>query len=117
MIERLLLVSKAQDNTDFELEPLLEQIKSLEHLEQQTFLSDYLQTTAMQQLTLELAQLPQLTLQSLQHATRLIDLDALSALIDDMRQQHQPTADALMELVSHYQFDILHQLLERSLSV
>ncbi|GAK49722.1 signal transduction histidine kinase [Candidatus Moduliflexus flocculans] len=117
LIERLLLVSKAQDNKDFELEPLLEQIKSLEHLERQTFLSDHLQTTAMQQLTLELTQLPPLTLQSLQHATRLIDLDALSALIDDIRQQHQPTADALMKLVSHYQFDILHQLLERSLSV
>jgi len=117
LIERLLLASKAQDNQNFELEPLLEQIKSLEHLERQTFLSNQLQTTTMQCLLSELGQLPSLTLQSLQHAARLIDLDALSALIDEIRQRHPSLADTLMELITHYQFDILHQVLERSLSV
>ena len=115
LIERLLLVSKAEDNHDFELEPLLEQIRSLEHWERQTLLSDYLQTSAMQRLASELLTLSPLTIQSLQHAAQVIDLDALTELIDEIRRQNQPLADALTELVTHYQFEVLHQLLERSL--
>lgn len=114
LIERLLLASKAQDNHDFELEPLLEQIRSLEHWERQTFLSDHLQTAAMQRLASELVTLSPLTIQSLQHAAQVVDLDALMELIDEIRQQNQPLADALAELVTHYQFEVLHQLLERS---
>ncbi len=115
LIERLLLVSKAQDNQDFELEPLLQQIQSLEQMERQMLLSDRLQTTAMQRLASELLTLPALMRQSLQHAARLFDLDALAALIDEIRPQQPSLADALMELVAHYQFDVLLHLLERSL--
>jgi signal transduction histidine kinase len=59
-----------------------------------------------------LAALPNELRADLQQAIEVLDVGMTHCLIDQIRQQNEPLADALAEFVKHYRFDILQELFE-----
>jgi CheY-like chemotaxis protein len=60
-----------------------------------------------------LAALPNELWIDLQQAIEELDVDMTRCLIDQIRQQNEPLADALAELVEDFRFDILQKLFEK----
>jgi signal transduction histidine kinase len=63
-----------------------------------------------------LATLPHELRAGLQEAVEAIDFDMVLSLIEQIRQQNEPMARALAELVTQYRFDILQALFEEGTS-
>ena len=47
---------------------------------------------------------------SLKDMVEMVDFEATLRLVEQLRQQNEPLADALAELVNTYRFDILQEL-------
>jgi len=60
-----------------------------------------------------LAALPEELQTELQQAIEVIDMERANSLIERVRQQNEPLANALAELVKNYRFDILQELFEK----
>jgi len=50
----------------------------------------------------------------LQQAIEVIDMEGATSLIERIRQQNEPLAEALAELVKDYRFDTLQELFEEA---
>jgi len=61
-----------------------------------------------------LAEFPAAVLAELQEAVEALDVDASQRVIEQIRQQNAPLAEALAGLVNQYQFDRLQRLCEQS---
>ena len=61
----------------------------------------------------DLAALPKEVVTELQEAVEDLDVQAVNRSIDRIRQQNNPLAEALAELVKRYRFDALQELFEK----
>lgn len=57
--------------------------------------------------------LPEDIVKDLQQAVEALNVDTTHELIDRIRQQNEPLANALAELVNNYRFDRLQELFEK----
>lgn len=128
LVNRLIEVSKdeaarpAFDKQGFDLPRLLDEIKTIENQQvarhniaaqpnQTEDKSAYeIDQTILTPVTL--AMLPDELRTNLQQAAEMIDLEMITTLIDQIRQQNEPLAEALTGLVKNYRFDMLQALFE-----
>jgi CheY-like chemotaxis protein len=60
-----------------------------------------------------IAMLPDELRTGLRQAVEVIDMERANSLIEQIRQQDEPLAEVLAELVKNYRFDILQELFEK----
>ena len=109
LIERVLFLAKAQRPEDFELQPLIEDIHSYEVQESRNGQAHILPNLLIGQ---QLAALPTALLAPLREAVLMVDIEAMSDAINEVRQRNSLLAEALTWIVKTYRFDLLQELLE-----
>ncbi len=83
------------------------------HLDVRFMYEEKKQSTIDAVLTVEaLAELPGELLENLEEAVTILDMETVAQIIEQIRQNNAPLADALQELAKQYRFDVLQELFE-----
>ena len=131
LVNRLIEVARSEaerptlDEQSFDLARLLDEVKAIE--DRQADLQgpnsgsnrpgdEFFQETDQNVLTPSaLAALPDEIRIGLQQAVEMIDIEMTNSIIEQIRQQNAPLADALAELMKNFRFDVLQKLFEATL--